>query len=236
MQRALSRMLTELTFQDEVSGVILFGSVQTGRIGPGSDIDLLIVTDGHEYWREGKMVLGIPFDLFFNPVSKLLERFHDEDAVMLQAAATGDVLYDRHQTMEHIVQAARRLWSKGPSRLSQWNEILLRYRIGSLAQDLKDAPERDPQTLMLSMFVVQSSLEGYLTLHQHWPVPVKHLLERIDKLDPALGQDARRFFSAMPDKELALYIADKVIEPFGGRVTHYSIPKERMTERGQEGP
>lgn len=57
-------MLTELTFQDEVSGVILFGSVQTGRIGPGSDIDLLIVTDGHEYWREGKMVLGIPFDLF----------------------------------------------------------------------------------------------------------------------------------------------------------------------------
>jgi hypothetical protein len=188
----------------------------------------MVVTDGNEFWREGRVVGGVAVDLFFNPMPKLQARLHEGDEVVLQAIATGDVLFDRHHSMEDVVKVARSLWSMGPSVLSDWDQTLLRYRIGCLTQDLEDAADdRSPSTLLLATELVRMSLESYLALHRQWPVPAKHLLARVSQLDPQLGKEATNFFS-FPNKESAVGIADRVIGPCGGRVTVYSIQRARI--------
>lgn len=195
---------------------------------PSSDIDCLVITDGQDYWREGRIVDGIPVDLFFNPLPMLLERLHTEDAVVIQGLATGDVVWDPRGIMPSVVAQAREIWDAGPSPLTDWAQILLRYRIGCLAEDLEDATDSSTRAL-LAVQLVSSTLEAALAWHRQWPVPVKQLLGAVTSLDPELGQDASAFFAHVPDAAHAIRLADRTLDSMGGRIHEYSSPKAKIT-------
>lgn len=215
MQQALSAILEELTSCPNVSAVVLFGSAQRRNVTPSSDIDLLVVTSGRHYWREGRIVRGVPVDLFFNPLPMLRQRVTQKDVVVVQGLATGDVLFDRQGMMPSVTLHARQVWEAGPSPLTSWDEVLLRYRISSLAQDVEDSARRSgPETTLLATDLVTRTLEAYLKLHRQWPVATRHLLPTIQRRDAGLARDAREFFADVSMTLRAVRIADRVLEPF----------------------
>ena len=166
-------------------------------------------------------------DLFFNPLPMLMERLHTEDAVVIQGLATGDVVWDPRSIMPPVVAQAREIWDAGPAPLTDWAQILLRYRIGCLAEDLEDATDSSTRAL-LAVQLVTSALEAALAWHRQWPVPVKQLLEAVTALDSEWGQDARAFFAHAPDAAHAIRLADRLLAPMGGRIHEYTSPKAKI--------
>lgn len=230
MEQALSAVLADLTSCPDVSAILVFGSAQRGDVTRSSDIDLLVVTTGRKYWREGRIVCGVPVDFFFNPLPMLLQRLNQEDVVVVQGVATGDVLFDRHGMMPSVVSQARHVWESGPSLITDWDRVLVRYRIGSLAQDLEDATTPGPDTVLLATHLVTRALEAYLTLHRRWPVATRRLLVAIESLDVGLAKETREFYADVTNTARAIRIADRVLEPFGGRTAEYRSPKAELPE------
>ena len=90
------------TVNQEIVSVILFGSVATGHLKKGSDIDILIIVKKYnepvckEYWKqikkEGYQMLGIPIDSIFAE-EKALDDI--TSSFYLDVIADGKVIYGK---------------------------------------------------------------------------------------------------------------------------------------------
>lgn len=98
------RVTEELSRDERVLAVILFGSVAMGKATPESDIDLLVVLERTDRKIEGEFVsrlsdLGFKFDVTIEPVLLCREDFEGmlaADVGLIFGLARGyEVLYDR---------------------------------------------------------------------------------------------------------------------------------------------
>ena len=80
--------------------VILFGSYAAGKAAPGSDVDILVVTDTPEgpdaslTIRRG-IQYGFPLDLVVCDSKRLAKRVAAGDFFLMDAVENGKVLYER---------------------------------------------------------------------------------------------------------------------------------------------
>ena len=80
--------------------VILFGSAARGDTGPHSDVDLLVIKDGEDYWdltrriRSGLNRVGVPVDIIVASTATI-ERYKDSHALVYKPALReGKVMYE----------------------------------------------------------------------------------------------------------------------------------------------
>jgi len=219
-EKALASVLAELRALPETDAVLFFGSVQRGEGKATSDLDFYVVTSGQEYWRAGRVVDGVQVELFFNPAPKMRERLEGGDAVAIHAFATGELLLDCSGVCAALAARAHELWQKGPRPLSPWQEATWRYRLTDLAEDIEDVPPRSPEARLLAGLLVPQALEALCALNRVWGDKPKRLLARIRELDPELADMAAAFYGTS-DPAVAVRIADRVLEPFGGRIHTY---------------
>lgn len=219
-EQALAVILAELKALPEADAVLFFGSVQRGEGQATSDLDLYVVTSGQEYWRAGRVVDGVQVELFFNPAPKMRERLEGGDAVAIHAFATGELLLDRSGVGAELAARARDLWQEGPRPLTPWQAATWRYRLTDLAQDIADVPTGSPEALLLAGLLVPQALEAFCALNRVWADKPKRLLARIGQLDPELADMAAAFYRTS-DPAIAVRVADRVLEPFGGRIDTY---------------
>jgi len=102
IHEVIKKMVRKIVNLADPEKVILFGSHATGHAGPGSDVDLMVVTNKGESKRQVAVELyralrraGVAKDIVIvRP--EAFERFRDViGTVIYPAAHQGKVLYDR---------------------------------------------------------------------------------------------------------------------------------------------
>lgn len=116
MKRALSRLARRMALKEpRIAGVLLFGSYARGEAEPNSDLDLVILTEGHDRpsytelydlaskyfkWRSGLTVLSMGYEEFLNPQTLT--------PTLLNVIWDAVVLYDKYGALERFLEDMRR--------------------------------------------------------------------------------------------------------------------------------
>lgn len=215
---ALRQAVTWALARFDAVGIIAAGTIVRGSPDRASDLDLFVIHHAPVRQRIQRFFHGVPAEIFVNPPASVRQYFAAEQERGRPSAAhmvaTGHVVLERDPVIRQLrAEAEKRL--RTPSPLSAEDAVQGRYMAATLLEDALDVAERDPATAGLLLAQAVTAM-----LHFHFRaaglfIPrAKDLLRVLSELDPELGAEAVRFFTAAAFAErlaAAEAVADRTI-------------------------
>jgi predicted nucleotidyltransferase len=216
-QDALNAALTDIAADHEVVGIVFTGSIQQGRPGPTSDLDLYVVTHKDHYWRDTREYQGVKAELFINTVASMKWRITRPDEIAAMAGfATGEILLDRTGEVAALQAVAKERWEAGPQAPSPEQVDMLRYHLCDLMEDLQDVEPDPVAACLVGHDLVVTAIKAFCRLNRYWGDKPKRLVGYVAERDPLLGEMLRDYYGRGQHPHHALEVAEYVLAPVGG--------------------
>jgi hypothetical protein len=219
-----ARALVAERFPDAIQAW-LAGSTTTGGATKTSDLDITVLRDDGEVYRESVLYAGWPVELFVHTpasvhhfVAKDLQRRHPTMARLVASGVPllgegggGDVRRQCEEVLEH-----------GPGPVPPEDLELMRYGLTDLLDDLADVGP-GPEAAAVAIGVWRATAELALAHAETWCGTGKWLVRELRSLDErdgshlttALDTSLRRALAGEPGSLVS--VADDVLERCGGR-------------------
>ncbi len=120
----LQTVVNQATEDENVIGVLLFGSVASKTHTWKSDIDLIFIYDHHEpaSGLVNYFVSGIEVQYFYATLENLIENAKSVP-YLLHMFAEAEVLFDRHGSVAPVVEEIRQYFAAHPEIRQEWAQI-----------------------------------------------------------------------------------------------------------------
>ena len=142
-REALNKFIDEMNYlkNEDVEGILFYGSFHTGTYNEFSDIDLMILfnddSDANQI-KGFKTVNGIQVEYFERTVSKIYERADSDymkcEDSLLSMIGYGEVIFDRNGKVKELIQYVKEKYSRPLPGYTQHEAI---YQIASIRKAVK---------------------------------------------------------------------------------------------------
>ena len=204
---------------------LVHGSATTGRAGPYSDVDMLVVRPDFAMVRKSMAVEGGRYLDIVEAGSDHLDRLLASARAsgndwIVSALAKGEAVVDRWAETPRLRAAATALLASGPDPAPGREIDVLRATITAQVSDLCRS-RSGPHSLVAGLGLFAPLTALLLKQHGAWSHRGKHLANQIEKIDPALNGRLRASYAdllAGRPETLALLARD-ILAPCGGWLT-----------------
>lgn len=191
-QIALEKIIEEQKNDPNVQGIIVAGSFVKKKMRKNSDIDIWILVNGQERWKEYRVIEGVEFELFYNPFEQYM-KYMESHPSMVQVCNEGVIVYDREGKMEQLKQKGIARYNKGPQEKEeyrwQWN-----YLIIDPLKDVEDALGMEDEQLAMN-FALDCIVKIFLKANNLWQQKPKYLLQYLDQHDKVFANLLRDYIA-----------------------------------------
>lgn len=148
-----------------VEGVLLCGSYATGNQNQFSDIDVHILLNDTQNWRERGYVSqdGFLIEYFMNPIRKIRQEFHYDYLNGGNATASmftyGRILFDRNGSVKRLKREAAKFLKKTPHKWTKDEVVMDLYGVWNLMDELKSL-KRERKFLNIVYYELLKALSG----------------------------------------------------------------------------
>jgi hypothetical protein len=204
---------------------LVHGSAATGRAGPYSDVDMLVVRPDFAMIRKSMAVEGGRYLDIVEAGSDHLDRLLASARAsgndwIVSALAKGEAVVDRWAETPRLRAAAAALLASGPDPAPGREIDVLRATITAQVSDLCRS-RSGPHSLVAGLGLFAPLTALLLKQHGAWSHRGKHLANQIEKIDPALNGRLHASYAdllAGRPETLALLARD-ILAPCGGWLT-----------------
>jgi predicted nucleotidyltransferase len=229
---ALAAVHDEMLAREDVIALLCFGSAPRGEAKPNSDLDIVALTQGTEYWRRSRMMNGVEVQLQVGPLYSWRGQIETRNHAAIQMFATGELMFDRTGEATALKRKAEELLRAGPAQLGREGIAWLRYRITNVVRDLEDMSGDSVEARMLASALVLEVLRVWCAVQRFWVNRKPDvMLRRLQGRDSSLAAKIESFY-ASPSPAHAIAFADAVLEPVGGRLYEFSTDPEPVPVPG----
>lgn len=223
---ALAAVHDEMLAREDVIAFFCYGSAPRGEARPNSDLDVCALTRGTEQWKRSRMMNGVEVQLQVGPLQYWRGEIEKGHAAVLEAFATGELLFDRTGEATAFKRDAEEIFRRGPRPLPPHIIERWRYTITNMVRDLEDMSQESLEARVLVGFVVMEALRFWCGAQLFWPnrkptVLLRHLQGR----DSSLAAKIESFYTSFSPAH-AIAFTDAVLESVGGRLYEISIDPE----------
>lgn len=172
-------------------GVLVYGSAADEDVRPGSDIDVLGLTDVPQLRSVQTSFAGQEIDLFLGGTERLAQTMQRDVAgngnFVLRALVQGRVLLDQNNSFELLVQQAHRRWTEGPSVVGQHERRVIRARCLKITRaahrmarsETYDAAQLQLREVQVSVFL-DMLVKDFCRIHRRWASSLREMGERTE--------------------------------------------------------
>jgi len=183
MNKATIDFLEELKSDQNVIGIVLFGSWARGNNREESDVDLLVLLQ-EGFKRAIKVSDGQVFELIYTTPDDALKFYSDhlDDAFGLWSVAKN--LYSKDSSVENLQRLVNEMLGKGKLAISSIQREQTLFDTQDKLKYVKSTYTKDTSTSNLMLFNAAFELtEVFFDLRQEWTPAPKQRLSRISEID-----------------------------------------------------
>ena len=222
----LAAVHDEMLAREEVIALLCFGSAPRGEAKPKSDLDVLALTNGTEYWKRSRMINGVEVQLQVGPLQHWREDIEKGNPAMIDAFATGELLFDRTGEATALKRDAEERFRAGPAEPGPKFFQRQRYAITNIVLDLEDMAEDSLEARVLAGFMVLEALRFWCAAQRFWPNRKPWvMLRQLQGRDSSLGAKIESCYTSYSSVH-AIAFTDAVLEGVGGRLYELSTDPE----------
>ena len=250
----LQGFLERTIARDDVRGIALAGSWASGRGGPRSDLDLMIITTGDLFVRKAEWVEELEIQVMEGPLTWYHLAFTERKVGTVQRMIANCVaLWDPDGLVSHLQLEARQEVARGPDPADEVGIRRARFRVTEALDDLEDlARSSEPDWAAIGVVkaeLVQCLFDAFWLTRRCWPEKAKYALEALRAIEPAVAESMATVTGSIrgtgeeqPEAEMrtavtrlllheATEAARAVLSPVGGLLREsWSSPPEIVQE------
>lgn len=220
----LVKEITQELYQDNnVSALILYGSVSRNEESANSDIDLLAIINDSHLQKRHVVRYGITVE-FVEMHIKFLQNFIAEKEIpMLFALADGIVLFDKISATEQLIAEARKILEDGPPTNTRWEnegyKIKKRSDLTEIYNDLLDVDDEIAFNYIASLLITNAIpllIENNNLWHQTRKKTINYLKSQCFDGYKFIQTLLKPECSLLEKREVAKKLIEYVLKPHGG--------------------
>jgi predicted nucleotidyltransferase len=189
-EAAFNEVLTELDaeFGDSLLSIVLCGSLARDTGGPGSDIDLVVLTS--QRWSEIRQVrrIGVDIDLFIHWRDYVESRLLAGGLYpVLHMLSTGMILIDKLETTSQLIDPARKTLDQ-PRRAATSQDLATKRLVilGYMRTVKTYTAAMSAETALIMARLINYCIEYSNEAHCQWDLPHKYRLSGVRERDPLM--------------------------------------------------
>ncbi len=123
-EEVLDKVVNQLKADENLLGILLFGSVASGTHTWKSDIDLVFVYETHESAAglANRFVDGVAVQYFFTTLDTLVQN-QKLVPYLLHMFSEAKILFDRHGSVAPVIQQLQQYFAAHPEVVADWIQI-----------------------------------------------------------------------------------------------------------------
>lgn len=225
------KVVGEIIKNEDPYGIILVGSLSREEnldFRNVSDIDLFVITDKVDFFREVTVLEDLEFDISFLPLSLLDKAIDKKLSSLITVLAKGKILYKSEKnTLKNYLKVIKSIYEEGPQKNKTSDTEYERFKLTKTYLTLESRLEDSLNFKFLSGVFIKDLLVSYFRLNNIWMPPDKRMLQSISdktllKLIDNYLIDCR---SEKEQLQRIETILDYVLSPFGGRLDFWEKNK-----------
>ncbi|MFJ7666705.1 nucleotidyltransferase domain-containing protein [Lysinibacillus sp. NPDC097195] len=204
-------------------GALLAGSVVRGEATATSDLDIVVFEKNQmTSYRESLHEFGWPIEVFVHNLTSYKQYFEQDcqraRPSMPRMVSEGIVLKES-VIIDAIKEEATQLLEKGPEEWSEQTIKIKRYFISDVLDDLIGCSKR-AEEIFIANALAELVSEFVLRTNCQWIGHSKWLVRSLMQYDETFAHQFTKAFDIFyktGDKEHIVKLANKVLEPYGGK-------------------
>lgn len=217
-------VVEEIIEKEKPYGILLVGSLSRQDdldFECVRDIDLFVITDKREFFREVRKIDGLEFDISFLPTELLDQAIEEELASLISVLAKSKILYkSQKNTLKNYLKVIKSIYEEGPQKNKILDEEYERFKLTQQYLTLESRLDDSLNFKFLSSLFLKDLLYSYFRLNNIWMPPDKRMLKSIS--DKKLLNLIEEHLSDNQGNVDVLgemgRILDYILKPFGGRL------------------
>lgn len=227
IKKVVDKVCNKLKKDDNIVGIILYGSIAKGNYHRYSDIDFYVVKSNVKNKTTVFFEDDIPVQIIWRSIesfkTKIIKRTRG-----IPIGLVGEILYDPSGLISKYMKKLKLQAAEGPIELSEQEKLIIRV---ILSQDLKTVEglvENDEiagATILANEILLQA-LSGYYDLKKWWFPSNKHIISDLKFREKQIGELAEQIIlcSNINEKiEKLSKLTDIVLSEMGGAIEEYEI-------------
>lgn len=159
-QELVKEITQELYKDNNVSALILYGSVSRHEESANSDIDLLAITIENHLQKRHAVRNGVIVEFVEMPLEFLQKFILEKEIPILFALTDGIVLFDKISATEQLIAEASKILKNGPSANTKWEDewyrIKKRSDLTEIYKDLLDVDDEIAFNYIVSLLITSA--------------------------------------------------------------------------------
>lgn len=212
MNEATKKFVENLKADDNVLGVILFGSWARGNNRPDSDVDLIVILE-NGYQRAFENAYDQNFEIIYTTADLALEywKTYPDDAANLWEVV--NILFDRNGKVLDIKSSIMEFLAGGKKPLDDKSKSQLRFSTEDTLLAVRSLRETDPTTAILVLEkTVLSLTEQYFDLRQLWTPAPKQRIAKIKEIDSGFCDLLGEYYSESVSLDKKIDLTSRMID------------------------
>jgi predicted nucleotidyltransferase len=211
MNKDTIKFLEELKNNENVLGVILFGSWARGNNRPDSDVDLVVIIK-EGYMRTVEYKNNQAFEIIYTTEKSALDFWESKIDDCFNLWSVAKIVYDKDGAIKELEVKAQKIIKEGKKKIDAFQVGQFKFSAEDELRAVELTLEKDKGTASLVLSKTTLSLtEHFFDLRQLWTPAPKQRLAKIKEVNPELGELFNEFYDQDVPLINRIEIAKKII-------------------------
>lgn len=194
MNNVVEEFYNKLKENDNILGIILFGSWARGNSRLDSDIDLIVIKK-EGFKKTVEVYKEVPFEIIYTTEQSIKDYWKNSPDSCVEVWNIAKIIFDRNGVINELKKYADDIKKEGKRLLSENELNNIKFDVYDQIRASESLIFSNPSTAyMIANSILINLCKQYFDVYRIWTPPIKQMLDVLQTVNPEIVENINKFY------------------------------------------